>query len=293
MAHLLVWTMRLLAYFPLRSLRALGWFLGSVLFELARRRRHVVNVNLALCFPDKSQPERRALARQHFVLLAQSFLDRAWLWHAPLAKVQERIKWFGPEQALAALAAEQATLIFAPHFVGLDAGGLALTMRVAKPVAFIFVPQHNAVLDDWVNQGRQRGGQVKPYFRHDGVKQIISGMRHGEVLHLSPDMDFGAQESMFVPFMGVPAATLPSLPRFAKSGRAQVMPMLTRLTPQGYEIELLAPWTDFPSDDLAADTLRMNDVLATWIAQNPAQYYWVHKRFKTRPLGEASLYTAL
>jgi KDO2-lipid IV(A) lauroyltransferase len=157
-------------------------------------------------------------------------------------------------------------------------------------VAFIYVTQSNPDLENWVNQGRERGGPVKPYFRHDGVKHIVTALRQGEKLHLSPDMDLGPEDSVFVDFMGVPAATVTSLPRFAKLGRAQVVPMLTRLTPQGYTIEVLPAWADFPSGDLRLDTERMNARLADWVARQPSQYYWVHKRFKTRPEGQPSLY---
>ena len=188
------------------------------------------------------------------------------------------------------LVQEGPKVVFAPHFVGLDAGGLALTLKASKPVAFIFVPQHNKVMDAWVNQGRQRTGNVKPYFRHEGVKHIMSGLRHGEMLHLSPDMDFGPEESVFVSFMGVPAATVPSLSRFARLGRAPVMSLVTRMTPQGYEMEVSEAWSDFPTADLQADTQRMNDELAKAIERSPDQYYWVHKRFKTRPEGSPAVY---
>jgi KDO2-lipid IV(A) lauroyltransferase len=131
---------------------------------------------------------------------------------------------------------------------------------------------------------------VKPYFRHEGVKQIMSGLRQGEMLHLSPDMDFGPEESIFVSFMGVPAATVPSLSRFARLGRAPVMSLVTRMTPQGYEMEVSEVWQDFPTADVQADTQRMNNVLAKAIERTPDQYYWVHKRFKTRPDGLTSVY---
>jgi KDO2-lipid IV(A) lauroyltransferase len=287
MVRLLITVMRLIARWPLPVLRGWGWGLGMLLYFFAHERRHVVQVNLRLCMPERSDAQRRALARQHFVQVGQSLIDRAWLWHAPLETVRQRLQWTGD---VAQLAGEQPTVIFAPHFVGLDAGGLALTLHSSTPVAFIYVTQSNPDLENWVNQGRERGGPVKPYFRHDGVKQIVTALRHGEKLHLSPDMDLGAEDSVFVDFMGVSAATVTSLPRFAKLGRAQVVPMLTRMTPQGYTIEVLPAWTDFPSGDLTADTTLMNARLAQWVATMPSQYYWVHKRFKTRPQGQASVY---
>ena len=287
MVRLLIAFMRWIAPWPLPVLRALGRGFGLLLYVWAHARRHVVQVNLRHCFPAMSAAERAALARQHFVQVGQSLIDRAWLWHAPLEVVRQRLQWTG---AVDQLAGEQPTVIFAPHFVGLDAGGLALTLHSRTPVAFIYVTQSNPDLENWVNQGRERGGPVKPYFRHDGVKQIVTALRQGEKLHLSPDMDLGPEDSVFVDFMGVPAATVTSLPRFAKLGRAQVVPMLTRMTPQGYTIEVLPVWTDFPSGDVRQDTERMNACLAEWVARQPSQYYWVHKRFKTRPEGQPSLY---
>lgn len=290
MKSLFVGLMRLLSWVPLGGIRVLGHGLGWLLFGFMRSRRNIVQINLTLCFPEKSRTEITQLARAHFVQFAQSLLDRSWLWHAPLSVLESRLKWVGTPTAFAQLEADVPKIILAPHFVGLDAGGLALTLRANKPVAFIFVPQHNKVMDAWVNQGRLRSGNVKPYFRHEGVKQIMSGLRHGEMLHLSPDMDFGPDESIFVPFMGVNTATVPSLSRFARLGRAQVMMLTTRMTPEGYEMELMESWSQFPTADLSADTLRMNDELAKSIRRMPSQYYWVHKRFKTRPEGEASVY---
>lgn len=290
MKSLFVGLMRLLSWVPLGGIRVLGHGLGWLLFGFMRSRRNIVQINLTLCFPEKSRTEITQLARAHFVQFAQSLLDRSWLWHAPLSVLESRLKWVGTPTAFAQLEADVPKIILAPHFVGLDAGGLALTLRANKPVAFIFVPQHNKVMDAWVNQGRLRSGNVKPYFRHEGVKQIMSGLRHGEMLHLSPDMDFGPDESIFVPFMGVNTATVPSLSRFARLGRAQVMMLTTRMTPEGYEMELMESWSQFPTADLSADTLRMNDELAKSIRRMPSQYYWVHKRFKTRPEGEATVY---
>ena len=290
MTALFVGFMKLLSFMPLSGIRGLGHFLGLLLWALMKNRKHIVRTNITLCFPEKSLEEIKQLTRAHFVQFAQSLLDRAWLWHAPLSVVESRLKWVGTPAAFSQLADVTPKIILAPHFVGLDAGGLALTLKAGQPVAFIFVPQHNKVMDAWVNQGRQRTGHVKPYFRHEGVKQIMSGLRHGEMLHLSPDMDFGPQESLFVPFMGVNAATVPSLSRFARLGRAQVLTLVTRMTPHGYEMNLQEAWNNFPTANLFDDTLRMNAELAEHIRATPSQYYWVHKRFKTRPEGEASVY---
>jgi KDO2-lipid IV(A) lauroyltransferase len=146
------------------------------------------------------------------------------------------------------------------------------------------------VLDDWILAGRQRFGQARLLLREDGVKPLVAALRQGDLLYLLPDMSFGLSESVFVPFYGISAATVPSLSRFARLGRAQVVPVITRLTPQGYEVEVQPAWKDFPTDDALADTARMNLQLQTYIDAMPDQYYWVHKRFKTQPPGQTAPY---
>ena len=139
-------------------------------------------------------------------------------------------------------------------------------------------------------QGRQRFGQVRLFRREDGVKSIVSALRQNEWLYLLPDMNFGPSESIFVPFYGELAATVPSLSRFSKLGRARVVPIITRMTDTGYEVVVHSAWTDFPTDDAEVDTATMNRRLEAFIDTMPAQYFWVHKRFKTRPPGASALY---
>jgi KDO2-lipid IV(A) lauroyltransferase len=145
------------------------------------------------------------------------------------------------------------------------------------------------VVDDWVRQGRNRFGG-RPLSRTDGVRELVAALRRGDLLYLLPDMNFGPEESIFVPFYGVAAATVPSLSRFARLGRAKVVPVVTRLTPSGYEVCVLPCWSGFPTADAPADTALMNKRLQEYIDEMPSQYYWVHKRFKTRPPGEPGVY---
>lgn len=280
--------MRLIARWPLPLVRVLGALLGALLWLAARRRRHIANVNLRLCFPEWDEAQRRRMVWRHFIAFGQSVLDRAWLWHAPEAVLRKRLQYAGDLQALTA---PGPLVMFAPHFVGLDAGGLAVSMALQPAaVAFIFVAQSNPVVEQWVRAGRERTGNTRPYFRHEGMRKILAGLKRGDALHLSPDMDFNRGESIFVPFMGVQAATVPSLSRLARVAGARVVPVVTRMTPTGYTLEVHAPLDHFPTEDLVADTTRMNDLLADCIRTMPEQYHWVHRRFKTRPEGEPGVY---
>jgi Kdo2-lipid IVA lauroyltransferase/acyltransferase len=192
--------------------------------------------------------------------------------------------------ALNELSGAEPVVLFAPHFVGLDAGWTALTQQVSRRFTTIYTNQANKVVDSWVLAGRQRYGFGRLFGRVDGVKTIVAELRAGAPLYLLPDMNYGPEESVFVPFYGVLAATVPSLSRFAKLGRAKVVPVITRMTSQGYEIQVMPSWKGFPSDDAVADTLAMNQALEKFINTMPDQYYWVHKRFKDRPPGVAAIY---
>ena len=279
--------MRLIAPLPLAWVRALGALTGYLLYLLAVPRRKVVMINLALCFPQQSLAQRRRWARQTFGYFAQAWFDRSWLWHGKPDMVRARLRITG---ALSELEGSSPTIIFAPHFYGLDAGGTALNQQLGRPMVSIYTPQRSQAVDDWLHDGRRRFGRLRLYYRDEGVKPVIKALRAGELLYLLSDMNFGPSESIFVPFYGLQAATVPSLSRFAKLGRAKVVPVVSRMTTDGYEVQVCKAWENFPSADVEADTAFMNRWLEQMIDTMPPQYYWVHKRFKTRPEGEPYLY---
>ncbi|MBL0919455.1 MAG: lipid A biosynthesis acyltransferase [Hydrogenophaga sp.] len=282
--------MRLLARMPLSWVRALGWVLGRVLHAVAGRRRRIARANWAACFPDHSEAERDAAVRRHFVYFAQAWLDRSWLWEAPEHVVRRRLTLKGD---LSALDGDTPTVILAPHFVGLDAGGTALAAKLPRRLCTVYAEQLNADIDRWIMAGRQRFGQPHVVGKRQGLRPIVAAVRDGMPLYLLPDMDHGERDAVFVPFFGVLAATVTSLPRLARLGRAQVVPVVTRMVPEGYEVTVHPAWVDYPSDSVEADTAAMNRALEGYIRTMPEQYYWVHKRFKTRPPGEPPFYVGV
>jgi KDO2-lipid IV(A) lauroyltransferase len=284
-----LWLMRLLRWVPLPLLRALGAALGWLLYVAVASRRRVALTNLTLCFPSWTPAHRTRVVREHFRRFAQAWLDRSWLWHADADVVRRRVRLLGDLSMLQD--ASQPVVVFAPHFVGLDVGWTMLALSVDRAFTTIYTQQSNEQIDRWVEQGRGRWGRVRLFRREAGVKAIIQALRQGEALYLLPDMNFGEEDSVFVPFYGVQAATIPSLPRFAHLGRARVVPVITRMTPQGYYVEVLPAWEAYPTQDLQADTATMNRRLEQMIDTMPSQYYWVHQRFKSRPPGEPSVYS--
>jgi KDO2-lipid IV(A) lauroyltransferase len=287
MSYIGMLVMRLLGYLPLGWVRLLGAGLGWGLYAAVASRRRVVQVNLSQCFSHLSQQQVRRLTRRVFVHFAQAWLDRGWLWHGRPKVVRQRLRMTG---AVDELGGNDPVVIFAPHFVGLDAGWTALTLSLPRHFTTIYTNQANQAVDAWILAGRQRFGATQLFGRADGVKSIVAALRQGDPLYLLPDMNFGPHESLFVPFYGVSAATVPSLPRFARLGRAKVVPVVTRMTRSGYEVTVMPHWQNYPTDDVQADTALMNHRLQAFIDSMPEQYYWVHKRFKDRPAGQADFY---
>jgi KDO2-lipid IV(A) lauroyltransferase len=282
LTRLVLKCLELLGRLPLSWVRALGVVLGWLLYAVVSSRRKVVWINLRLCFPHWSDQQLRQCATRTFVHFAQTWLDRGWLWHAPASVTRSRIRLVG---AVDVLEGQAPVVLFAPHFVALDAGWTGLTQQLSRRFNTIYTDQANKDSDRWIFEGRSRYGSPGLFGRAEGVKPIIAGLKRGEPLYLLPDMNFGPHESVWVPFYGVPAATVPSLSRFARLTRAKVVPVISRLTPQGYDVEILQAWENFPTDDLQADTALMNLCLQGYIDAMPDQYYWVHKRFKDQPPG--------
>lgn len=287
MTRFILRLLELLGRLPLSWVRLLGQVLGLSLYPLLKSRRRVVLTNLSLCFPHWSNVQREQCARQVFVHFMQAWLDRGWLWHGNPAVTLQRLRLTGAVEELQGVTP---TVLFAPHFVGMDAGWTALTQQVDRQFGTIYSSQVNKDADAWILAGRQRFGTVRLIPRLDGVKPIASVLKSGGLLYLLPDMNFDPSESLFVPFFGVSAATVPSLSRFARLGRAKVVPIVTRMTPQGYDVQVLPAWSDYPTGDLEADTALMNRRLQDYIETMTNQYYWVHKRFKDRPNGQTPPY---
>ncbi|QDF95742.1 lipid A biosynthesis acyltransferase [Azoarcus sp. DD4] len=290
MSRLAIAIFWLLHWLPLSVLAPLGEAFGLLLYVVAVPRRRVVATNLRLCFPELSVAQRGRLARAHFRVAGRSFLERGLVWWASRERLRRIVKIEGGERLRALQAAGRPVILLAPHFVGLDMGGTRLTMEA--DVVSIYARQKNKVFDRWLYHGRSRFGDQLLLSRQDGVRGTIKAMKAGRPFYYLPDMDYGRKDAIFVPFFGVPAATITGLSRLSRLAGAVVLPCATRVLPggQGYRVEIGEPWTDFPSEDVEADTARMNAWIEATVRTMPEQYYWVHRRFKTRPPGEARFY---
>jgi Kdo2-lipid IVA lauroyltransferase/acyltransferase len=289
-SRFLLGTLWLLHWLPLPVLAALGRGIGRLLHALAGSRRRIARRNVELCFPEMSETDRHALVREHFQWLGRSILERGILWFAPHARLKRLIRVEGDVSL--AERSDRPVMWLVPHFMGLDVAGAATQLFQKQQVASIYQEQTDAVMDAAIRRGRLRFNQGEVFPRSDSAKPLIRAIRKGWAFFNLPDMDFGERDAAFVPFFGVPASTLLAPSRMARALDMVVQPVVAEMLPggQGYKVRFLDAWTDFPTDDPLADTAAMNRWIESEIRRNPAQYLWVHKRFKTRPPGEPSLY---
>ena len=289
-ARILLATLWLLHWLPLSLLAALGRGLGHLLYAFAGTRRRIALRNLELCFAEKTSVQREKLAREHFQWLGRSILERGLLWYASPARLRRLIRVEG-DVGLAERS-ERPVMWLVPHFMALDVAGVSVLLFQKRKGISIYQEQSDAVMDAAIRRGRLRLGNAEIFPRDESAKALFRAIRRGDAFFNLPDMDFGERDAAFVPFFGVPAATLLAPSRLARALNMVVQPVVAEMLPdgQGYRVRFLPAWEGFPTEDALADTAAMNRWIESEIRRNPAQYLWVHKRFKTRPAGAASFY---
>lgn len=278
--------MWLVHFLPFRAVAAVGNAIGALMFWLIPERRRVTRINLQKCFPDMGAAQREKLARAHFRAFCRSFIERGILWWAPRERINRFVTLEGHEH-LRELAGQR-VVVMAPHFVGLEAAPSRLAQL--HDMATLYSKQKDPLFDRLLLQGRGRfGGRL--YSRQAGIRKVLREVQSGTVFYYLPDLDYGPKASVFVPFFGVSTATTVGLSYIARSTAAHVVPCVTRMLPEGgYVARLYPAWKDYPSGDDAADARRLLAFIEERVLEMPEQYFWMHKRFKTRPEGEPKFY---
>lgn len=289
-ARLLLAVVWLLHWLPLTLLAPLGRGIGRLLHAAGRRRRAIALANVALCLPELDAGARSRLVREHFEWAGRSLLERGLLWYASAARLKRLIQVEGDVHL--AEQSPQTVMWLVPHFLALEVAGAATQLYQTVAGCDIYTPQSNPVLDAAFLKGRSRFGRALLFNRRDGVLAAVRAIKRGTPFFNPADMDFGGRDSAFVPFFGQPAATLLAPSRMARSLGMVVQPLVAEMLPggRGYRVRFMPPWPHWPTDDPVADAAAMNRFVEECVRLNPAQYLWVHKRFKTRPAGMAAVY---
>lgn len=288
LARLGVFIFWLIHFLPFRIIVAIGNGLGALLYPLANERREVGMTNLKLCFPDMSAEAREQLLRRHFKMFCRGLIERSVLWWGSAEHIRQLIRVEGIEHF--ETIKNKPSILLTPHFVGMDAGGQWIAQNT--DTVCMYANQKNMYLTALLLQKRARFRNQHLYSRQEGLRPILKGMRKGMPFIYPPDQDQGVRDGAFIPFFGIPAATMTSVPRIAQMTGAKVVPSITRLLPggEGYVLTFYPAWENYPSGDDIADARRMNEFIEQRVLEMPEQYFWLHKRFKTRPEGETSFY---
>ena len=288
--RLLVAGLWLIHVLPLAMQASIGRGFGALLHAFGRRRRRIARRNIDLCFPQRTVSEREALVREHFAWLGRSLVERGLLWYASPERLKRLIHVQGDVHL--AERSVRPVMWLVPHFVGLEVAGAAVQLFQSRTGIDIYQRQGNPYFDRVLKAGRLRFGRAEAYPRRTPIRQWMKRIREGCAFFNMPDQDFGLKDAEFVPFFGVPAATLTAPSKIARLLDMVVQPVVVDMLPggQGWRVRFLEPWTDWPTADPADDAGRMNAFVEAEIARHPAQYLWVHRRFKTRPAGQEPVY---
>jgi KDO2-lipid IV(A) lauroyltransferase len=288
LARLGVFIFWLIHFLPFRVIVAIGNGLGILFYPFAAERRRVGMINLKLCFPEMSESARKKLLREHFRMFMRGLIERSILWWASAERINSLIRVEGAEHFEAIK--NKSSILLTPHFVGMDVGGQWIAQNT--DTVCMYSNQKNMYLTNLLLKKRARFRNQHLYSRQQGLRPILRGMREGCPFIYPPDQDQGIKDGAFIPFFGVPAATMISLPRIAKMTDAKVVPSITRMLTgsEGYVLTFYPVWENYPSGDDIADARRMNAFIEDRIREMPEQYFWLHKRFKTRAEGEQKFY---
>jgi len=265
------------------------WFgrtLGRLTATFSKDRRYVCRTNATLCFPNLTVTQREAFVTQVFENNGMGLIETGWAWWADPAPFWETLEVEGQEHLDAALSRGKGVLLIGGHYSALDLGGL-LFAKIAPRFAATYRPHNFQRLENELQAGR---GRFMDLIDRNDIRGIFKALDNNQIVWFAPDQDLGGDHAhVFADFFGVPAATNPGLRKMARRGAVPLSISFHRLPAGGYRLTLI-PWPDVSEFDDLAFAQRMNQVIEEQVQRAPDQYMWVHRRFKTRPEGEGSLY---
>lgn len=280
----LLWS---IAQLPVRANQALGRGLGHLLYRVAKSRRRVAERNIELCFPEYS-PQKRAETVKGVVLgCGMSITESAMALWGSDKKLRDRYTLEGLEHIEKAQAQGKGVLLAGCHFTTIDISGRIMSFHISADV--VYREDNNPVMSWAIARARARVNNDAIH-RHD-MRKLIRNLRKGHIVWYAPDQDYGKHRSIFAPFFGIEAATVPGTSKLARLTNCAVIPFAHYREEGGrYRLVVHPPLENFPTDDERADATQVNAKIEEMIRVEPAEYMWVHRRFKSRPDGEPSLY---
>ena len=284
---ILILLMKIGVFIPFRIQVFLGKNMGKLFHPLFSRFRKIATINVQRCFPEKSKDQVSALVKKHFESIGMSFFETANAYYGTDKKIQKMLTIENEHYLTEAMKNEGGVIILCSHFMPLMLGSRALSLK--HTIASIYRPQNNRLFDKIMVKGLTNGGGIM--IKNSDTKAMVKAIKNALPIWYAPDQDLGARGAVFAPLFGIQAATITATSRLAKGGNTAVIPYSFIRTDKGYMMSFSAPLENYPSGDLAKDAHKTNQILEAQIRENPEQYLWIHRRFKTRPEGEDEFYT--
>ena len=280
--------MSLIGKLPYGAILTLGKWFGLLMLKVAKSRRDIAARNIALCFPELSESEQAELLRKNFISTGQGLLETAHVWNVSGERLKSVAKLYGDEHLIQAKADGSGVILLAFHLTSLELGGN--TLAHFHPMAAMYRQHRNPDFESAMTRGREQ--HVTHMIEREDVRSMLKALKKGETIWYAADQDYGAAHSVFAPFFGIDAATITATTRFAKMTKAKVVPMthFRDLKTNTFHIRIHPEIEQFATLDEVAAATTINQFLEDYLRGQPADYMWLHRRFKTRPGGEAKLY---
>jgi len=283
--------LRLICLLPRPVSMGIGQFIGRVAHRTGKKRRAIALRNIELCFPDLTMEEQRALTRQHFEALGMSMIEMGLGRWASDEKLAAMTTIEGFEYLQAGIDAGKGIILLGAHFTTLEISGRVLR-PFCPPFDAVYRPHRSAFLTEILRSGRERSADS--IIEKGDIRAMIRSLRQGRPVWYAPDQSYHRKGAEVIPFFGVPSMHNTATTTLARLGKALTLPYFPRRLPDGrYEMRILAPLVDVPSDDAIADTEKYVAALEDHIRLCPEQYFWIHRKFKGLPAGYPDYYADL
>ena len=282
--------LRLFSLLPYSWLLKISNLLALLFFNLAKRRKHIIETNINLCFPEKNPQEKQKLARDAFASTIMAIFEIAISWWGSKKKIKKLHTVEGFDYLTSALAKGKGVILLVSHFTTMEIAGTFLNQHIDN-LKVVYKRSHYPLLEWFIQKKRLKN--CSGLIKHKNIREIIRSIKNGNVVWYAPDQDFGRKDSVFAPFMGNMTSTLLSTQRLANITGAPVVPFYVAREKENnrYIMRFSPALENFPTNDDLLDATTVNNAIEKQIKQTPEQYLWAHRRFKTRPQGEADVYT--
>lgn len=281
---------KIIAHLPIPLLLFVGRLIGVASYYVAGSRRKIIQRNLELCFPELSPKARKKLIQENFKSMGMAIFEVIIAWYTPQKKLEKHLVYEGLENLKAYEESGKGALLLTLHMTPLELGGRAISLKTK--VRGMYRPHENPYYEHVQYMGRFEQSGLEPITR-DETRRMIKLLRGGDLIWYAPDQNYGSTDHVFIPFFGVDALTITATSTLCRLGKAVALPYYVVRKGSKYHIKIMPVLENFPTKDLKADTIQINDMFEKWIMEAPEQYLWAHRRFKTRPKGEADLYQDL